>query len=190
MEEKRMGKRSPSLVVIDGRPGVTGPRGIRGLQGERGGKGALGPPGPAGAPGLVGNPGTCNHCPTHATHKPSSPPHSPAHIPPPSAVQRETDTISPIYDDEPAEPFTPEPNLPRRPVGYTRDQFGALPSVAVQESIAMFEPKTIRTKQVPVITVQPTPLTNHRLHRIHQPIFLLLPLFSAKPTPSAPYNKL
>ncbi|KAL6736333.1 hypothetical protein Aduo_006697 [Ancylostoma duodenale] len=237
----------------DGRPGVTGPGGIRGLQGERGGKGALGPPGPPGAPGLVGNPGTCHHCPTQATHKPSSSLHSPAHIPPPSAVQRETeDTLSSsiygeepsppapapttrapkppapsttppttttgrttittrrttasttttprttttpstttrttttstaapttaqrapqqsyavdlpqqvrvqpaavpyhphvvsIYDDEPAEPFTPEPNLPRRPVGYTRDQLGALPPVPVQESIAMFEPKTIRTKQ-------------------------------------------
>ncbi|EPB66008.1 hypothetical protein ANCCEY_14905, partial [Ancylostoma ceylanicum] len=115
----------------DGRPGVTGPRGIRGLQGERGGKGALGPPGPAGAPGLVGNPG--------------------ASILNPAALPYHPHVVS-IYDDEPAEPFTPEPNLPRRPVGYTRDQFGALPSVAVQESIAMFEPKTIRTKQKSCVT--------------------------------------
>lgn len=70
------------------------------------------------------------------------------------------------YDhDEPTEPFTPEPDQPRKPVGYSRDQLRVLsPAAAFPESIAEFQqpsraaprfeqPTMVRTNQVGVLSV-------------------------------------
>ncbi|WKX94895.1 hypothetical protein Q1695_011843 [Nippostrongylus brasiliensis] len=97
---------------------------------------------------------TTTHKPPPARNSYQTPPHSnydssaysgPARAYGARPVQAETVAIF-GDDDEPIEPFTPEPNQPRKPVGYSRDQLHGLSPAIHPESVAKFQqPTVVRT---------------------------------------------